>query len=82
MGYVLSSYGLFSVQFVCSFSRIARYTPSLADKLTSKDSANECNENLFSIAECSLSYAKIVQTSAMKLVFNCRVQPILCKIVS
>ena len=58
MGYVLSSYGLFSVQFVRSFSRIARYTPSLTDKLPSKDSANEGNENLFSIAECSLSYAK------------------------
>ena len=36
MGYVLSSCGLFSVQFICSFSRIARYTPLLADKLFSK----------------------------------------------
>ena len=36
MNYVLPSCGLFSVQFVRSFSRIARYTPSLIDKLSSK----------------------------------------------
>ena len=36
--YVLSSCGLFLVQFICSFSRIARYTPSLTNKLTTKNS--------------------------------------------
>ena len=34
----------------------------------------------FQIAECSLSYAKIMQTSAMEsLLSDCRVQLILCK---
>ena len=36
MGCFLSSCGLFSVQSVCSFSRIARYAPFLTDKLPSK----------------------------------------------
>jgi hypothetical protein len=38
MNYALSSCGLFSVQFICSFSRIARYTPSLTDILSSENS--------------------------------------------
>ena len=36
MRYVLLSFGFFLVQNVSSFSRVARYTPSLTNKLTSK----------------------------------------------
>ena len=44
--YVLSSCGLFLVQFSCSFSRIARYTPSLTNKLTSKIVSQSVKANL------------------------------------
>ena len=44
--YVLSSCGLFSVQSVCSFSRIARYTSSLANKLSSKIVSQSGKANL------------------------------------
>ncbi len=46
MSYVLSSCGLFSAQFVCSLSRIARYTPSLANKLFSKIELQSDKANL------------------------------------
>ena len=39
-GYVLPSFGLFSAQTATSFSRIARYTSSLADALISKEPQN------------------------------------------
>ena len=44
--YVLSSCGLFLVQFACSFSRIARYTPSFTNKLTSKIVSQSVKANL------------------------------------
>ena len=34
------------VQFVCSFSRIARYTPSLTNKLTTKTASQSDKANL------------------------------------
>ena len=46
MSYVLPSCGLFSVQFVCSLSRIARYTPLLSDKLPSKIASQSDKANL------------------------------------
>ncbi len=45
MGYVLPSCGLFSAQFVCSRSRIARYTPLLSDKLFSKTASQSGKAN-------------------------------------
>ena len=44
--YVLSFCGLFLVQFACSFSRIARYTPSLTNELTSKIVSQSVKANL------------------------------------
>ena len=44
--YVLSSCGLFLVQFACSFSRIARYAPSFTNKLTSKTVSQSVKANL------------------------------------
>ena len=44
--YVLSSCGLFLVQFACSFSRIARYTSSLTNKLNSKIVSQSVKANL------------------------------------
>ena len=38
MKYVLLSFGFFLVQNVSSFSRVARYTPSFTNKLTTKNS--------------------------------------------
>ena len=46
MSYVLSSCGPFSVQFVCSLSRIAHYTPLLSDKLPSKITSQSDKANL------------------------------------
>jgi len=45
-GYVLPSFGLFSAQTATSFSRIARYTSSLADALTSKRTSKSDKANL------------------------------------
>ena len=44
--YVLSFCGLFLAQFACSLSRIARYTPSLTNKLTSKIVSQSIKANL------------------------------------
>ena len=44
--YVLSSCGLFSTQSVCSFSRIARYTLSLTNRLSSKIDSQSAKANL------------------------------------
>ena len=41
---VLSSCGLFWEQFACSFSRIARYTPSLTNKIVLKKSLTTCQD--------------------------------------
>ncbi len=38
--------GLFLVQFACSFSSIARYTPSLTNKLTTKIVSQSVKANL------------------------------------
>ena len=46
MSYILSSCGLFSVQFARSLSRIARYTPLLSDKLSSKIASQSDKANL------------------------------------
>ncbi len=46
MSYVLPSCGLFSVQFVCSLSRIARYTLSLTTKLSTKIEPQSDKANL------------------------------------
>ena len=46
MKYVLLSFGFFLVQNVISFSRVARYTPSLSCILTSKISSKATKANL------------------------------------
>ena len=46
MKYVLLSLGFFLVQNVSSFSRVARYTPSLSCILTSKISSKSNKANL------------------------------------
>ena len=46
MKYVLLSFGFFWVQNVSSFSRVARYTPSLSCILTSKISSKSNKANL------------------------------------
>ena len=46
MKYVLLSFGFFLVQNVSSFSRVARYTPSLSCILTSKISSKSNKANL------------------------------------
>ena len=46
MKYVLLSFGFFLVQNVSSFSRVARYTPSLSYILTSKISSKSNKANL------------------------------------
>ncbi len=38
---------LFLIQFACSFSRMARYTPSLTNKLTSKIVSQSAKANLW-----------------------------------
>ena len=46
MKYVLLFFGFFLVQNVSSFSRVARYTPSLSCILTSKKSSKSNKANL------------------------------------
>ena len=46
MKYVLLSFGFFLVQNVSSFSRVARYTPPLTNKLTSKIVSQSAKANL------------------------------------
>ena len=47
MKYVLLSFGFFLVQNVSSFSRVARYTPSLSCILTSKIRSKSNKANLY-----------------------------------
>ena len=46
-----------------SFTRLDIAEPKL---ILFKDNANECNESLLLYCECSLSYAKIMQTSVIR----------------